>query len=378
MNIESMRTRPYRSFEVDDAELSEQARGRLLAIRRFEALRAAGCAEQAALEEIGVSRRTVFRWKAALAARGQRGLEPESTRPRRVRRPSYRPGDAKAVMDLRRKHPFMGKAPIQRMLERKGRRLSVSTVGRILSRAIADGRVPRASVCEGRLRPRRRRKFNGWAQRWKYGARPRRPGQLVQIDHMTFSRDGQTIKEVPADSSSPRRLSAQPLHGRPRLLPRHRLQRQALPRRRCRSPSRALAVRPGRRRQRVHAPFMALRASRTPAGSSASNSTSCRRAARSGTAASNAPTEPPASSSGTSSTANSPSRPSPPGSSSTSSSTTTSGPIPPSTTSPPASTLSLRRLPSPSARSSEPVNQLNQSAISAKSRSRMGRGLAGR
>ena len=198
MNIESMRTRSYRSFEVDDAELSEQARGRLLAIRRFEALRAAGCAEQAALEEIGVSRRTVFRWKAALAARGQRGLEPESTRPRRVRQRSYKPGDVKAVMDLRRKHPFMGKAPIQRMLERKGRRLSVSTVGRILSRAIAVGHVPRASVCEGRLRPRRRRKFNGWAQRWKYGARPRRPGQLVQIDHMTFSRDGQTIKEFRA------------------------------------------------------------------------------------------------------------------------------------------------------------------------------------
>ena len=78
---------------------------------------------------------------------------------------------------------------------------SVSTVGRILSRAVAVGHVPRASVCEGRLRPRRRRKFNGWAQRWQYGARPRRPGQLVQIDHMTFSRDGQAIKEVPADSS---------------------------------------------------------------------------------------------------------------------------------------------------------------------------------
>ena len=175
MNIEPMRTRSYRSFEVDDAELSEQARGRLLAIRRFEALRAAGCSEQAALEETGVSRRTVFRWKAALAARGQRGLEPESTRPRRVRRPSYRPGDAKAVMDLRRKHAFMGKAPIQRMLERSGRRLSVSTVGRILSRVIAVGHVPRASVCEGRLRPRHRRKFGGWAQRWRYGARPRRP-----------------------------------------------------------------------------------------------------------------------------------------------------------------------------------------------------------
>ena len=198
MNIESMRTRSYRSFKVDGAELPAPARERLLAIRRFEGLRAAGCAEQAALEEIGVSRRTMFRWKAALAASGQRGLAPKSTRPRHVRRRSYKTSDVKAVMDLRRKHPFMGKAPIQRLLERKGLRLSVSTVGRILSRAIAGGCVPRASACEGRLEPRRRRKFNGWAQRWKYGAKPRNPGQLVQIDHMTFSRDGRTIKEFRA------------------------------------------------------------------------------------------------------------------------------------------------------------------------------------
>ncbi len=66
-------------------------------------------------------------------------------------------------MAMRRKHPFMGKAPIQRLLERQGLRLSVSTVGRVLSCAIADGAVPPASLCEGR-------------------AKPKRPGQLVQID----------------------------------------------------------------------------------------------------------------------------------------------------------------------------------------------------
>ena len=49
MNVESMRTRSYRSFKVDDADLPEQARARLLAIRRFDELRAAGCSEQAAL-----------------------------------------------------------------------------------------------------------------------------------------------------------------------------------------------------------------------------------------------------------------------------------------------------------------------------------------
>ena len=93
MKIESMRTRSYRSFKVDDADLPAEARERLSAIRRHDELRAAGCAEQAALKVIGVSRRTMYRWKAALAASGQRGLAPKSTRPRRVRRRSCKPSD---------------------------------------------------------------------------------------------------------------------------------------------------------------------------------------------------------------------------------------------------------------------------------------------
>ena len=198
MRIESMRIRSCRSFRVDDADLPAEARERLSAIRRFDGLRAAGCAERAALREVGISRRTLHRWKAALAAGGQRGLAPKSTRPRRLRRPARKPGDAEAVMAMRRKHPFMGKARVQRMLEHQGLRLSVSTVVRILSRAIANGTVPPASLCEGRAKPKRPRKFNGWARRWKYGDKAERPGQLVQIDHMTVSRDGSSIKEFRA------------------------------------------------------------------------------------------------------------------------------------------------------------------------------------
>ena len=56
-------------------------------------------------------------------------------------------------------------ARLARMLERKGLRLSVSTVGRILSRAIAAGVVLLASICEGRVKPMRRRRFDGWAHR---------------------------------------------------------------------------------------------------------------------------------------------------------------------------------------------------------------------
>ena len=101
-------------------------------------------------------------------------------------------------MDMRRKYPFMGKARIQRMLQRNGLVLSVSTVGRILERALAAGAICRASVCEGRLKPKRRRTFAKWARRWKYGSKARKAGELVQIDHMTYVRDGQTVKEFRA------------------------------------------------------------------------------------------------------------------------------------------------------------------------------------
>ena len=197
MNIESMRIRSYRSFKVDD-RVPETAAERYRTLRAYRRLRDAGCGEAAALEQLGVGRRTLYRWQAALAAGGQRGLAPKSTRPHRVRGRCWTTQDVKAVMDMRRRYPFMGKVRIQAMLARKGRAPSVSTVGRILERALAAGAIRPASFCEGRVKPKRRRRFAKWARRWKYGARARAPGELVQIDHMTCSRDGQTLKEFRA------------------------------------------------------------------------------------------------------------------------------------------------------------------------------------
>ena len=72
-------------------------------------------------------------------------------------------------MDLRRQYPFMGKARLPGVLDREGRRLSVSMVGRILERALAADAIRRASFCEGRIKPKRRCRFAKWAKRWKYG-----------------------------------------------------------------------------------------------------------------------------------------------------------------------------------------------------------------
>ena len=197
MNIKSMRIRSYRSFAVDE-HVPPEAAERYRTLKAHERLRAAGCNEIGALRHVGISRRTLYRWRAALAAGGQRGLAPKSTRPRRPRSRCWTPRDVRAVMDMRRKYPFMGKERLQRMLLRKGVRLSVSTVGRIIERGLARGVIRRASACEGRLKPKRRRSFAKWARRWKYGSRARAAGELVQIDHMTYLRDGQAIKEFRA------------------------------------------------------------------------------------------------------------------------------------------------------------------------------------
>ena len=109
------------------------------------------------------------------------------------------PRTPRAVLKRRAEYPFMGKAGLKAVFDRRGLHLSVSTVGRILERALADGRIRRASFREGRLKPKRRRAFNGaWAQRRQYGAKAQTPGKSVQVDHMTYSRDGQTFKEFRA------------------------------------------------------------------------------------------------------------------------------------------------------------------------------------
>ena len=161
-----------------------------------------------ALKAIGLARSTYYDWRRAWRRGGARALKPRSTRPRSVRRRRWTDADDQAVLKLRAVHPYMGKARLHAMRARDGLARSASTVGRILSKAIADGRVRPASFCEGRLRPKRRRNFDGaWADRWRYGAKAQAPGELVQVDHMTFSRDGQTIKEFRAICPTTRHMA---------------------------------------------------------------------------------------------------------------------------------------------------------------------------
>ena len=188
-----------RRLHVDDAPLSPRARKRLDVITSVAALVAAGCPKDAAIASQGVKRRTYYRWQAQHRRRGAGGLEPKSTRPRRRRKAQWTLRDVQSVMAVRRRHPFMGFRAIHAVLRRDGSSLSKAAVGRIVRLCLKRKWIKPVVWLRGRAKPKRRRDFSdGRAQRWRYGMKAKAPGELVQVDHMTVSRDGQTLKEFRA------------------------------------------------------------------------------------------------------------------------------------------------------------------------------------
>ena len=330
-----------------DAETAGTAEQRLRALELVDQMVAGGMGRLDALKAIGLARSTYYDWRRAFRRGGAKALKPRSTRPRAGRRRRWTDADDQAVLKLRAKHPYMGKARLHAMLARDGLALSVSTVGRILSKAIADGRVQPASFCEGRLKPKRRRNFDcAWADRWRYGDKAQAPGELVQVDHMTYTKDGRTLKEFRAICPTTKHMVARVFwrataNNAKRFL---RAMAEAMP-------FPIASIQRAARGARRPAAASSAPTSSAPARTGAFRSRSCRREGPSGTAASSAPTGPPGSSSGTATTAPSPSPTSPPSSPTTSTSTTTCAPTRRWIAEPPTSTLSTSKtMPVPTAK----------------------------
>ena len=113
--------------------LGHEAAIREDAVRRWKSARAAGLSADEAARAVGVSRATLYRWA--------KRPEPQSRRPRQLRRPQWSPALAQAVEELRADNPMWGKRKLVWLLKREGFAVSVSTVGRILSSLMWRGLV---------------------------------------------------------------------------------------------------------------------------------------------------------------------------------------------------------------------------------------------
>lgn len=195
MQIQSLRIQHLRLDDTTPRDAFE----RLSKIQTYQALRGEGCSEPTALSAIGWSRSTYYRWQARYRADGVKGLAAKSRRPRRSPPRRWTRAQEWTVWRMRKQYPFMGKQRLKVMLAREGTALSESTIGRILAKGVHLRRIAPCAFCRGRVKVKRPRNFAvGHAQRYRRGMKATQPGEMVQIDHMSISRDGDTLKEFKA------------------------------------------------------------------------------------------------------------------------------------------------------------------------------------
>jgi transposase InsO family protein len=127
-----------------------------------------------------------------------KGLLPPSKKPKTLNKPHWGEAEKQSVLKLRRQNLTYGKAKIAVILKRDhGQRLSESTVSRILVHLKEKGLVLKSPSA---LRAKRKRTFTkGHAKPWTYkDYKTIVMGERVQIDHMTVTKNGASIKHFQA------------------------------------------------------------------------------------------------------------------------------------------------------------------------------------
>ena len=175
----------YHIKNIDGTDYPKVVWERREKLDRIRLLLDEGCTESVALEAIGVTRSSFYRWKKNYADFGLDGLEDVSKRPHKLRSESWTREVEMHVYHLRKKYPLWGKQKIAVMYKREhGGNISESTIGRIISKLLKQAKIMPVRYLFGKKET-KARVFSGHAQRWKYGMKARRPGELVQVDHMT-------------------------------------------------------------------------------------------------------------------------------------------------------------------------------------------------
>jgi len=172
---------------VDETEYSSIVYERLEKIELFKKLQQEGSELKTICKALKTSKSSIYRWNQCYKKYGLWGLENQSRRPNQVRKPQWERSLERKVLQIRKQNPLYGKHKITIILKRDfGISASVSTVGRIITKLIKNKVVQSASFyyAKKRVRP---RVFDNHAQRWKKGMKAKKPGEFVQIDHMSIA-----------------------------------------------------------------------------------------------------------------------------------------------------------------------------------------------
>jgi len=165
-----------RRLRCQSVELSREIRLHLEWMRFYETH---GQHARLTCRRFGISPQTFYRWKRRYDPERLTTLENRSSRPRKLRQPTWSRELEEAVLRLRQQYPRWGKEKLQVLLARQGIKTSASMVGRILHRLKQRGRLIEP-LHRARRRGRRRPRFYATRKPWHYLVRA--PGDLVEVD----------------------------------------------------------------------------------------------------------------------------------------------------------------------------------------------------
>jgi putative transposase len=197
MQIKGLHKNIYKlsSYTLSQEKLDVHRKKYEKPVKLWKKLKSEGVSDQTCQDTLGLSRATYYRYKAHLSALSK-GILPPTKKPKTPRKPMWGESEKQLVLKLRRENPTYGKAKIAVILKRDhGLGLSESTVGRIIKHLMSKGLVQKSASAS---RQRKKRVFKGHAQKWQYKMKSLKPGQMIQIDHMTVTKNNIKIKHFQA------------------------------------------------------------------------------------------------------------------------------------------------------------------------------------
>lgn len=162
-------------------------------VEKWETLK--GFARAVKEKVVGISQATYYRYKKKIHDLSI-GIPLLSQRPKNLRKSKVSYETKEMILKIRTDNPTYGKDKITTILKREYEiQITTGTVGRVIKELKEQGKITKSRSA---LRSKRKRKFEGHAQRWKYGMKAKTPGEMIQIDHMTTTICGRTYKHFQA------------------------------------------------------------------------------------------------------------------------------------------------------------------------------------
>ena len=199
MQIKGLHANIYKlsSYTLSQEKCEEYRKKYERHVKKWKTLKKAGVCDKTCAQILEFSRASYYRYQRRLE-KLKKGLFPPSKRPKTFRKALWKEQDIALVLKLRLENPTYGKAKIAIIMKRDhGSTLSESTVGRILTYLKQKGKITKSRSA---VRAKRKRNFSkGYSKPWTFkDYKTIQIGERVQIDHMTVTKNGITLKHFQA------------------------------------------------------------------------------------------------------------------------------------------------------------------------------------